>query len=62
MENENSLFSSGSQSMISTSSSKKQSDTTLTTRAAQESAALKLFEKYNLIKKKNEMLKNSTYA
>jgi hypothetical protein len=32
------------------------------TRAAQEPAGLNLFEKYNLIKKKNEMLTNSTYA
>jgi hypothetical protein len=62
MEGEHSLFSSGIQSTMSTSSSKKQGDTTLTTRAAQEPAGLNLFEKYNLIKKKNEMLTNSTYA
>jgi hypothetical protein len=62
MEGENSPFSSGSQQMMSTSSSKKQDDTTLITRATQEPAGLNLFEKYNLIKKKNEILKNSTYS
>jgi hypothetical protein len=62
MEGENSPFSSAIQLTISTSSSKKQGDTTLMTRAAQETAELDLFEKYNLIKKKNKMLENSTYA
>jgi hypothetical protein len=62
MEGENSPFLSGRQQMMSTSSSKKQIDTTLTTKSSQESARLNIFEKYNLIKKKNEMLTNSTYA
>jgi hypothetical protein len=61
MEGEHSPFSSRIQPTMSTSSSKKQGDTTLMTRAAQEPAGLNLFEKYNLIKKKNEMLTNSTY-
>jgi hypothetical protein len=62
MEGKHSIFSLGSQPTMSTSSSKKQGDTTLTTRVAQEPARLNLFEKYKLIKKKNEMLTNSTYA
>jgi hypothetical protein len=62
MEGEHSPLFSGSQQMMSTSSSKKQTDTTLTTKSSQESAGLNIFEKYNLIKKKNEMLTNSTYA
>jgi hypothetical protein len=45
-----------------TSSSKKQIDTTLTIKSSQEPAGLNIFEKYNLIKKKNEMLTNNTYA
>jgi hypothetical protein len=48
--------------MMSTSSSKKQTDTTLTTQPSQESAKLSIFEKYDLIKKKNEMLTSNTYA
>jgi hypothetical protein len=48
--------------MMSTSSSKKQTDTTLTTQPSQGSAKLSIFEKYDLIKKKNEMLTNNTYA
>jgi hypothetical protein len=62
MEGEHSTFSLGSQQMMSTSSSKKQTDTTLTTKFVQEPTRLNIFEKYNLIKKKNEMLTNSTYA
>jgi hypothetical protein len=62
MEGEHSPLFSGSQQMMSTSSSKKQIDTMLTTKSSQESAGLNIFEKYNLIKKKNEMLTNSTYA
>jgi hypothetical protein len=52
----------GSQQMMSTSSSKKQTDTTLSTKSSQEPARLNIFEKYNLIKKKKEMLTNNTYA
>jgi hypothetical protein len=55
------LFSSNQQ-MMSTSSSKKQTDTTLTTQPSQGSAKLSIFEKYDLIKKKNEMLTSSTYT
>jgi hypothetical protein len=62
MEGENSPFSTGSQQTMSTSSSRKQGDTILTTKDAQEPAGLNIFDKYNLIKKKNEMLTNDTYS
>jgi hypothetical protein len=62
MEGEHSPLPSGSQQMMCTSSSKKQTNTTLTTKSSQESGGLNIFEKYNLIKNKNEMLTNSTYA
>jgi hypothetical protein len=62
MEGPHSSLFSGSQQTMSTSSSKKQTDTTLTTKSSQEPAGLNIFEKYNLIKKKNEMLTNNTYA
>jgi hypothetical protein len=48
--------------MMSTSSSKKQDDNTLTTQPPQGSTGLSIFEKNNLIKKKNEMLTSNTYA
>jgi hypothetical protein len=48
--------------MISTSSSKKQTDTTVTTQSPQGSVKLSIFEKYDMIKKKNQMLTSSTYA
>jgi hypothetical protein len=50
------------QQMMSSSSSKKQIDTTLITQPPQGSTGISIFEKYNLIKKKNEMLTNNTYA
>jgi hypothetical protein len=56
-----SLFSSSHHTM-STSSSKKQTDTTLSTKSSQEPTRLNIFEKYNLTKKKNELLTNNTYA
>jgi hypothetical protein len=62
VEGEHSPLFSSSQQMMSTSSSKKQTDTTLTAQPSQGSAGLSIFEKYNLIKKKNEMLTNNTYA
>jgi hypothetical protein len=62
MEGQHSPLFSGNQKMMSTSSSKKQTNTTLTTKSSQESAKLNIFEKYNLIKKKNETLINNTYA
>jgi len=48
--------------MMSTSSSKKQTDTTMITQPPQGSVKLSIFEKYDLIKKKNQMLTSSTYA
>jgi hypothetical protein len=48
--------------MMSTSSSKKQTYTTLTSQPSQGSVNLNIFDKYDLIKKKNEMLTNNTYA
>ena len=47
---------------MSTSSSKKQIDTTLSAKSSQEPPGLNIFEKYNLIKEKNELLTNNTYA
>jgi hypothetical protein len=47
---------------MSTSSSKKQEDTTLSIKSSQEPTGLNIFEKYNLIKKKNDLLTNNTYA
>ena len=46
---------------MSTSSSKKHTDTILSTKS-QEPAGLNIFENCNLIKKKNELLNNNTYA
>jgi hypothetical protein len=62
VEGEHSPLFSSNQQMMSTSSSKKKTDTTLTTQPSQGSAKLSIFEKYDLIKKKNEMLTNNTYA
>jgi hypothetical protein len=47
---------------MSTSSSKKQTHTTLITQSSQITVGLSIIEKYNMIKKKNEMLTSSTYA
>jgi hypothetical protein len=62
VQGENSPPFSGIQQMMSTSSSKNHTDTSLTTQPSQESAKLSIFEKYDLIKKKNEMLTSHTYA
>jgi hypothetical protein len=62
VEGEHSPLFSRSQQMMSTSSSKKQTYTTLISQPSQGSAKLSIFEKYDLIKKKNEMLTNNTYA
>jgi hypothetical protein len=48
--------------VVSTSSSKKQKDIVVTTQTPQGSVPLNIFEKYDLIKKENQMLTNSTYA
>jgi hypothetical protein len=47
---------------MSTSSSKKQTDTSLINQPTQGAAKLSIFEKYDMIKKKNERLTNNTYA
>ena len=62
MEGQHSPLFLGIPQTMSTSSSKKKIDTTLTTKSSQESTGLNIFEKYNLIKKKNEMFTNSNYA
>jgi hypothetical protein len=54
MEGPHSSLFSGNQQIMSTSSSRKQTNTTLSTKSLQEPAGLNIFEKYNLIKKKNE--------
>ena len=47
---------------MSTSSSKKQTDTTVTTQPPQGLVKLSIFQKYDMIRKKNQMLTNNTYA
>jgi hypothetical protein len=47
---------------MSTSSSNKQTDIVVATQIPQGFAKLNIFEKYDLIKKKNQTLTNSTYA
>jgi hypothetical protein len=47
---------------LSTSSSKKQTDTSLINPPNQGGAKLSIFEKCSMIKKKNQMLTNNTYA
>jgi hypothetical protein len=61
-EGEHSSPFSRSHQMMSTSSSKKQTVTTVITQPPPGSAKLSIFEKYDLIKKKNEMLTSNTYA
>jgi hypothetical protein len=61
-EGEHSSPFSRSHQMMSTSSSKKQTDTTVITQPPPGSVKLSIFEKYDLIKKKNQMLTNNTYA
>jgi hypothetical protein len=48
--------------VVSIPSSKKQTDIVVTTQTPQGSAPVSIFEKYDMIKKKNQMLTNSTYA
>jgi hypothetical protein len=47
---------------MSTSSSKKQTDTSLINQSNQGGPKLSIFEKYDMIKKKNQMLTSNTYA
>jgi hypothetical protein len=62
MEGPNSYLFLGVQHKMSTYSFKKQNDTRFSTKSSQEPTGLNIFEKYNLSKKKNEMLTNKTYA
>jgi hypothetical protein len=52
----------GKHQVVSTPSSKKQTDIAVTTQTPQGSAPLSIFEKYDMIKKKNQMLTNNTYT
>jgi hypothetical protein len=51
-----------SHKMMSTSSSKKQTDTTVITQPPPGSVKMSIFEKYDLIKKKNQMSTKNTYT
>ena len=62
MEGPHSSIFSGSQHIVSTSSSKKQEDTTLSVESSQEPIGLSIFDKYKMIKQRNELLTSSTYA
>jgi hypothetical protein len=62
MEGPHSSTFSGSQHIVSTSSSKKQADTTLSAESSQEPTRSSIFDKYKMIKQKNELLNNNTYA
>jgi hypothetical protein len=50
------------QQVVSTSSSKKQTEIVVTTQTPQGSVPLSIFEKYEMIKKKNQTLTNNTYS
>jgi hypothetical protein len=52
----------GKHQVMSTSSSKNKTDIVVTTQTPQGSVPLKMFKKYDMIKNKNQMLTNSTYA
>ena len=48
--------------IVSTPSSKKQTDTTLSAESSHEQTKSNIFDKYKQIKQKNELLNSSTYA
>jgi hypothetical protein len=52
----------GKNQLVSTPSSKKQTDIVVTTQSPQGSIPMNIFKKYDMIKKKNQMLINNTYA
>jgi hypothetical protein len=52
----------GKHQVVSTSSSRKKMDIVVTTQNPQGYVPLNIFEKYDMIKKKNQMLANNTYA
>jgi hypothetical protein len=62
MEGPHSSVFSSSQHIVSTSSSKKKTDTTLSVESSQEPTGSNIFDKYKMIKQKNELLNISTYA
>jgi hypothetical protein len=62
MKDDQSPLISSSQQITSTSSSKKQMDTSLINQPKQGGAKLSIFEKYDLIKKRNQTLTSNTYA
>jgi hypothetical protein len=62
VEGEKTSLFSNSQQIMSTPSSKKQTDTSLINQPTQGAAKLSIFEKYDMIKKKNESLASNTYA
>jgi hypothetical protein len=62
MEGPHSSTFSGSQFIVSTSSSKKQTDTTLSAKSSHEPTGSNIFDKYKQIKQRNELLNNNTYA
>jgi len=62
MEGPHSLIFFGSQHIVSTSSSKKKAYTILSVESSQEPTRLSIFDKYKMIKQRNELLTSSTYA
>jgi hypothetical protein len=62
MEGPHSSTFSGSQFIVSTYSSKKQTDTTLSAESSHEKTGSNIFDKYKQIKQRNELLNNNTYA
>jgi hypothetical protein len=62
MEGPHSSTFSGSQFIVSTSSSKKQTDTTLSADSSPEPTWSSIFDKYKQIKQRNELLNRNTYA
>jgi hypothetical protein len=52
----------GKHQVVSTSSSKKQMDIVVTTQAPYRYVPLNIFKNYDMIKNKNQMLTNNTYA
>jgi hypothetical protein len=62
MKDDRSLLSTSNKQIMSTVSSKKPTDTPLVDQPSKVGPKLSVFEKYDLIKKKNQTLTNNTYA
>jgi hypothetical protein len=62
MEVDQSLLSSSNKQIMTTVFRKKPTDTPPANQPRKISPKLSIFEKYDLIKKKNQMLTNNTYA